>query len=90
MKPIEAKKAVIKKVNPNMRLDGKSKTYINAAFDAAVAQLATTGGGGKDVNYQRKQMSQRMDGSTFAPSGKTEASRARERMIEKQMNGGTE
>jgi hypothetical protein len=89
MKPLDAMKAVIRKVNPNMRLDGKSKTYVRAAFDSAVAQIGTTGGG-KDANYQRRQMSQRMDGVTFTPSGKTEAARARERMIERQTNGGTE
>jgi hypothetical protein len=90
MKPLDAKKAVVKKVNPTMRLDGKSKTYINAAFDAAVASLSSTGGG-KDCNYQRKQMSNRTDSRTdFTPTGKTAASRARERMIERQQNGGNE
>lgn len=89
MNPLEAKKAIIKKVNPNMRLDGKGKIYINAAFDAAVAQLNTTGSG-KDCNYQRRQMSNRTDGSDFTPSGKTSAARARERMIERQQNGGNE
>jgi len=83
MKPLEAKKAVIRKVNPNMRLDGKGATYVNAAFDAAVAQL--NGSGGKDVNYQRRQMASRADGRQgFAPSGKTSAALARERMIERQ------
>ena len=90
MKPFEAKKAVIKKVNPGMRLDGKSKAYVNAAFDAAVAQLNTSGGG-KDCNYQRRQMSNRTDGrGEYASTGKTSAQRARERMIEKQQNGGNE
>jgi hypothetical protein len=91
MKPIDAKKAIVKKVNPNMRLDGKSSAYVNAAFDAAVAQIGTTGGW-KDVGYQRKQMSNRTrtDGTDFAPTGKTAASRAREKMINRMMNGGTE
>ena len=87
MKPLDAKKAIIKKVNPSMRLDGKGKVYINAAFDAAVAQLASTGG--KDTNYQRRQTSNRMDSRTgYTPTGKTSAARARERMIDKMMNGG--
>ena len=30
MKPMDAKKAIIKKVNPNIRLDGKDKAYIDA------------------------------------------------------------
>ena len=89
MNPLDAKKTIIKKVNPNMRLDGKGKAYINAAFDAAVAQL-NTDGNRKDCNYQRRQMSGRLDGSEFTPTGKTSAARARERMINKQMKGGNE
>jgi len=41
MKPLSAKKSVIKKLKPTMNLDGKSATYINAAFDMAVAGLDT-------------------------------------------------
>ena len=33
MKPMDAKKAIIKKVNPNIRLDGKDKAYIDAMYD---------------------------------------------------------
>lgn len=33
MKPMDAKKAIIKKVHPNIRLDGKDTAYINAMFD---------------------------------------------------------
>jgi len=88
MKPMDAKKAIVRKVNPAMRLDGKSATYINAAFDYAVNQI--TAAAAKDVNYQRRQMSGRMDGmsSDFMQTGKPGAAAARERMIEKQMNGG--
>lgn len=87
MKPIDAKKAIICKVNPGMRLDGKSSVYVNAAFDVAVSQMETV----KDTNHQRRQISGRMDSSDYvAPNGKTAAQRARERMIEKQMNGGNE
>lgn len=89
MKPLDIKKAVIKKVNPNMRLDGKGAGYINAAFDAAVASLGT--GSGKDCNYQRRQMTARTDSRTpYTPTGKTGAAAARERMIERQQNGGNE
>jgi hypothetical protein len=89
MDPLAAKKAVIKKVNPNMRLDGKGAAYINAAFDIAVGQInASTA---KDTNYQRRQASGRFDSSTdFVPTGKTSAQSARERMIDKMQNGGDE
>ena len=89
MKPLDAKKAIVKKVNPAMRLDGRSETYINAAFDAAIAQIGTVGA--KDCNYQRRQMSGgRLDGvGGNTAAVKSGAAMAREKMIERQMNGGT-
>ncbi len=77
MSPLQIKKAVISKVNPNMRLDGKSNGYINAAFDVAVDQLNSV----KTTEYQRKQASQRADSNSFKVS-KTSAESAREKMIE--------
>lgn len=52
MKPMDAKKAIIKKVNPNIRLDGKDKAYIDAMFDITKESI----GKRKDVEYQRQQM----------------------------------
>lgn len=85
MKPIDAKKAIVKAVLPNMRLDGKSTVYIQAAFDQAVEQVDAR----KDVNYQRRQMQQRVDGVAL-PTDKTSAQDARERMMNRMMNGGDE
>lgn len=82
MNIMDAKKAIIKKVKPSMRLDGKGKTYIDAAFDLAVEELNSR----KDTDYQRKQMFN-ADSKQAAPTGKTAAERAREKMIEKR-NGG--
>ena len=86
MSIIEAKKAVIGKVSPGMRLDGKSKAYINAAYDMAVSEAMKP----KDVNYQRNQMKQgasvRADGSAFMNAPTAEA--ARQRMIDRE--GGNE
>lgn len=82
MNIMDAKKAIIKKVKPSMRLDGKGKTYIDAAFDLAVEELNNR----KDTDYQRKQMFN-ADSKQAAPTGKTAAERAREKMIEKR-NGG--
>lgn len=39
MTDIEIKKRLIMNLQPNARLDGKSETYINARFDAAVEEL---------------------------------------------------
>lgn len=82
---IEGKKAIVKKVFPEMRLDGKSKTYVDAAYDLAVNAANKR----KDVAYQKQQMSatptpqQRADGQTGS-----NAVAARQRMIERE--GGNE
>ena len=58
MKPMDAKKAIIKKVNPNIRLDGKDKAYIDAMYDITKESI----GKRKGVDYQRQQMQMRGDG----------------------------
>jgi len=84
----DGKKAVIKAVFPNMRLDGKSDSYIAALYDLTTEQVKNNGG----VNAQRKQMfnkdSASMDAVVKADS-KSSADEARARMIEKHKNGGT-
>lgn len=70
----EAKKAVIKKVAPGMRLDGKSSAYINSAYNMAVKTLNAS-----CISNQRKQM---MNGATrMDSSNKSMAQSARDRMI---------
>lgn len=79
---LDGKKAIINKVLPNMRLDGKSSAYIDAAYDMAVSEAMRR----KDVNYQRQQMmgngtsGRRMDSAGDAPT----ASAARQRMIDRE------
>lgn len=83
---LDGKKAIIKKALPTMRLDGKSKAYIDAAYDLAVGEVNKR----KDVGYQKGQMTnssspqQRADGKTEASM----AASARQRMIERE--GGNE
>ena len=81
---LDAKKAIVKKVIPSMNLDGKSSTYIDAAYDLAVGEVNKR----KDVNYQRKQMAfgeaRRMDSADNQPT----APSARKRMTERE--GGNE
>ena len=70
-----------------MRLDGKGKAYINAAYDMAVEQV----GRRKDVNYQRAQMTNG-NGTRRADSGQgvvSSAEKARKEMIERR-EGGTQ
>ncbi|MDR2043587.1 MAG: DUF2213 domain-containing protein [Clostridium sp.] len=52
LKPIDAKKKIIAKIKPDLRLDGKSAAYVDTAFDIAVQESATR----KDTDYQRKQI----------------------------------
>ena len=82
---MDGKKAIIAKVFPDMRLDGKNTAYIDAMYDLAVNEA----GKRKDVNYQRRQMTggsapqQRAD-----CAGGSMAATARQRMIERE--GGNE
>ena len=82
---VEAKKRIIQKVKPSLRLDGKGESYINAAFDMAVMEIEAR----KDLNYQRFQMSgfggQRTDSRETSPG----AHSARKRMIQRMEKGET-
>ncbi len=73
-----AKKAVLKKLKPTLRLDGKSSAYVSAAFDMAVSELKSR----KDTNFQRGQM-MRQDSRPSKSVGS--AAEARQRMIDKRM-----
>ena len=80
---MDGKKAIIAKVMPGMRLDGKSKAYIDACYDMAVGKVNER----KDADYQRRQMAagrveagRRSDGN----SGVSMASAARQRMLDRE------
>ena len=79
---VDAKKAVIKAVTPGIRLDGKDNAYVDVVFDLAKEHVKT----GFD----------RQISSIFNKDTRTDAAQqsgaaaARERMIEKMMNGGKE
>lgn len=82
---LEIKKRVIKAVNPNVRLDGKSKGYINYAYQYAIDNSVI---GKKDVNFQRMQMSGRLNhDSADMRNGLTAAQEARQRMIQREEGG---
>lgn len=86
MSLINARKKVIAAVNPKLRLDGKSETYISAAYDIAKQNVAQR----KKVDDQRSRiMSKNLD--SVDAGAKSSASAARERMIakrEKYKDGG--
>ncbi len=75
-----AKKAILKKLKPSLRLDGRSMAYVNAAFDMAVNDMNNVR---KDTNYQRKQMTMNKDSKSSKSVGS--AAEARQRMIDKRM-----
>lgn len=75
---MDAKKAIIKAVRPNLRLDGKSVAYVNAAYDMAVADIETKSV--KDTNYQKQQMFN-SDGKPATEVVEDSAEAARGRMI---------
>lgn len=77
-----AKKAIIRKAKPGVRLDGKSKAYIDAMFDITKEAIAKK----RSTDTQRRQMFNG-DSRSKAPSGMTAASKARQAMINRQ-NGG--
>ena len=81
MRLSDAKKAVIRAVRPSMRLDGKSKAYIDAAFDCAVADVKA--GSRKGISYQKRQMFNKDSRGNETRSG---SYAARQRMIDRQMN----
>ena len=74
-----AKKAVLKKLKPSLRLDGKSAAYVAAAFDMAVAELNAR----KDTNFQRGQMMNK-DSAPKPTKAVGSAADARQRMIDRQ------
>lgn len=82
MNLMAAKKAVIRSVRPGIRLDGKSKAYIDAAFDCAAADVRA--GSKKSVGYQKKQMFNK--DSRSAQDDVESSVSARQRMIDRQMN----
>ena len=80
MPMMEAKKAIIKKVKPSIRLDGKSTAYINAMFDITKDAIAER----KDTDYQRSQMFNTDSRTTVANRTVSGAAQAREKMISRQ------
>lgn len=82
---MDGKKAIIGKVLPDMRLDGKSTEYVDAIYDMAVCEVNKH----KGVDYQRQQMTanvpaNRNDGS----DNLSMAASARQRMLDRE--GGNE
>lgn len=84
----DGKKAIVKKALPNMRLDGKSDAYIDAAYDMAVGEISKP----KSTDYQRQQMvnpstaTKHNDSADSVPT----ALSARQRMIEREGKGGND
>lgn len=76
----DAKKAIILAVRPDMRLDGKSDTYLNCAFDMARKEIKARSV--RDTAYQKKQMFNK-DSADVSKKNEDSAMSARQRMIER-------
>ena len=76
----DAKIAIIKKVRPDMRLDGKSNAYINGAFESA--RKAIKAKKVKDTSYQKRQMFNK-DSRDVEKEERNTAESARDRMIKR-------
>lgn len=80
MSVIDGKKAIITKLNPEMRLDGKDSNYINAAYDMAVSRITER----KSTDYQREQMTSNPVTRQDSNDNVSMASNARQRMLERE------
>lgn len=79
-----AKKAIIRAVRPDVRLDGKSPAYVNAMFDCAVADIKK-----QSVPTTRTQKQQMFNGKTAradSASDGTSAADRRQAMIDRRQN----
>lgn len=77
----EGKKRIIKAVNPRMNLDGKSESYISAAYDIAKENYATR----KSTDSQRRQIAEEKIRKDAKEASGSET--ARKNMISKRMGG---
>ena len=82
MRLSDAKRAIIRAVRPTMNLDGKSASYINAAFELACDDVKNRTR--KDTAYQRKQMFNGDARDRFTRG--SSADEARSRMIERRQH----
>lgn len=79
----KAKKAIINAVRPSMRLDGKSETFINAAYEMACSEVNSRSKQ-SSVAKQKKQMFNK-DAAEVMKKGPS-ALTARQRMIDRMEN----
>jgi hypothetical protein len=72
---IEGKKKIIKALNPNIRLDGKSKSYINGAYEIACSQAM------KRISTDQQRQKAFGNQVRMDSRGRSGSETARERMV---------
>lgn len=77
---IDGKKAIIARVLPGLRLDGKNAVYVDAAFELAVCEIEKR----KDVDFQRRQMQGPPANRHDSSENESMAHSARQRMIDRE------
>ena len=75
---LDGKKAIIRAVNPKVRLDGKSREYVDGAYEAACTAIASR----KSTSAQKAKAYGTMNADAASLPGESEAEKARKRMIE--------
>lgn len=86
LRPLDAKKRIVKAIKPDLRLDGKGAVYINTAFDIALQELNSR----KGTGYQRRQIFNRDGIGGYASQDKSKSQQARDNMLSRMQNGGKE
>ena len=76
---LDGKKRIIKAVNPKLKLDGKSKSYVDGAYEAAVAHALSR----KSVADSMKKVLGQKNTSRMDSGMKGGADEARRKMIDK-------
>ena len=82
---VAGQKAIIKKVYPNLKLDGEDKAYIKALYNIAADKVNTLHK--NSIALQKRQMRGGMNMDGAPKMGMTMAQKARERMIARNEGG---
>ena len=83
---LEAKKKIIARIRPDMRLDGKSEDYVNGVYALAVNEIRKKRNSGTEKQKERMFNKVRNRNYDSNDSGDISSRTAREKMIERQMN----
>lgn len=79
----DGKRAIITKVLPGLRMDGRGGAYLDAAYDLAVCEVNKR----RDIAYQRQQMTRKPPARMDGTGNESMAASARQRMLDRENAG---